>query len=277
MKYVKAPSGWSHADKNPFNPDGAYGPHWSCFCLHDSETDQFFTGAAGNGLFSARFGRRVDHLENRLIDFLRYENSHGRTVILSFPEDVDIDGFVARALSRTPDANTVRSNDPLVVVHSTTMDAWESISAEGRLRAASRRDVERCQAPDSSELSEVARYYRGEPAECGDYVMLGGVGGTSPEAVLASKQAGRFVLDEDAIHEPGVRLYFDNHRIITDGLGTRDGVHLIKVYQHLPLTPYLLAAISVDDVQLENNAQMWTPRTFVAKANEAFSDKGIHW
>ena len=107
--------------------------------------------------------------------------------------------------------------------------------------------------------------------------MLGGVGGTSPEAVLASKQAGRFVLDEDAIHEPGVRLYFDNHRIITDGLGTRDGVHLIKVYQHLPLTPYLLAAISVDDVQLENNAQMWTPRTFVAKANEAFSDKGIHW
>lgn len=86
-----------------------------------------FTGQSGNGPFSARLGRSVENLENRLIDFLLYENAPGRTVILSFPEDIDIDAFVVRALSKTPATNVVRPNDPEVVVHSTTIHAWKSI------------------------------------------------------------------------------------------------------------------------------------------------------
>ena len=50
-----------------------------------------------------------------------------------------------------------------------------------------------------------------------------------PEIVVASYQAGRFVMDGQASYAPGIRLYFDSHRIIRDGLGTRDGLHLIKV------------------------------------------------
>lgn len=276
MKYIKAPPEWSYTDGNPFTQDGSCGSEWSSFCLLDREDDQVFTGQSGNGPFSARFGRCVENLENHLIDFLRYENAHSRTVILSFPEGIDIDDFVARALSKTPVANVVRPNDPKVVVHSTTIHAWKSISADGELKAASWLGIERGQAHDVQEPSEIERYYQSEPPEYADYVMLGGMDSTASEMVLASNSAGCFVLDDNAVYEPGARLYFDNHRIITDGLGTRDGLHAMKVHIQLPLTPYLLAAITVDDIDPEGKVAMWTLRTFVDKANEAFRGKRLH-
>jgi hypothetical protein len=82
MKYRKAPPEWSYTDANPFTPDGSYGLAWSSFCILDKDDDQFFTGKCGDGPFSVRCGRRVAHLENRLIDFLHYENGQGRTAIL---------------------------------------------------------------------------------------------------------------------------------------------------------------------------------------------------
>lgn len=276
MKYIKAPAGWSYTDRNPFTQDGSYGSEWSSFCLLDRDDNQIFTGQSSNGPFSARFGRRVENLENRLIDFLRYENAHGRTVILSFPEDMDIDDFVAQALSNTPMVNIVRLNDPQVVVHSTTIYAWKSILADGELEAASRLGIERGQTHSSQELSEIERYYQSEPPEYADYIMLGGMDSTASEMVLASNSVGRFVLNDDAVYEPGARLYFDNYRIITDSLAIRDGLHVMKVHTQLPLTPYLLAAITVDDVDPESKVVTWTLKTFVEKANEVFRSKCLH-
>jgi hypothetical protein len=268
MKYVKAPPGWSYTDRNPFAREGACS-EWTSFCLLNKEDDQYFTGKSGDGPFSARFGRRVENLENRLIDFLRYENAHGRTVILSFPQDIDVDAFVARALSRTPEANIVRPGDPKVIVHSTALPAWESILADGELKAASLLGIERGQAHGAQGFSEIERYYQGEPSEYTDYIMFSGMGST-PEKVVASHKAGRFVSDENEVYEPGIRLYFDNHRIIADGLGTRDGLHLIKMHRRLPLAPYLLAAVSVQDLDPEGKIEAWTIRLFVERANEAF-------
>lgn len=269
MKYVKAPPGWSYTDRNPFAREGACS-EWTSFCVLDKEDDQFFTGKSGDGPFSARFGRRVENLENRLIDFLRYENAHGRTVILSFPKDIDVDDFVARALSRTPEVNIVRPDDPKVIVHSTTLPAWGSILADGELKAASLLGIERGQAHRTQGFSEIERYYQDEPPEYTDYIVFGGMDSTATEMVLASHNAGRFVCDDNAVYEPGVRLYFDNHRIIADSLGTRDGLHLIKVHRRLPLAPYLLAAVSVQDLDPENKIEAWTIRSFVERTNEAF-------
>jgi hypothetical protein len=76
------------------------------------------------------------------------------------------------------------------------------------------------------------------------------------------------VTDENATYEPGVRLYFDNHRIIEDGLGVRDGLHLMKVHRRLPLEPYLLAAVRAADLDPVREGG-WTLRSFVARANAA--------
>jgi hypothetical protein len=87
---------------------------------------------------------------------------------------------------------------------------------------------------------------------------------------VSSHQKGRIVTDEDAEYEPGVRLYFDGHRIIEDELGVRDGVHLLKVRDRLPLEPYLRAAIGVPDVDQGGTVPAWTPRRFLDRANAHF-------
>ena len=231
-----------------------------------------FTGQSGKGPFSARFGRGVKNLQNRLSDFLKYENTHGRRVILSFPEDIDGKDFVGQALFNTPSANLVRPDDPEIIVHSTTLTAWENIHSCGMLKAASLLRIKSSRVGKPQELSEIEHYYQTEPSEYADYIMFGRMDCVVPEMVLASKRAGRFMLDQNGPYEPGVRLYLNNQRIISDGLGTRDGLHLIKVFEQLPLKPYLLAVISVKDADPENKIKEWTPGTFVKKSNQTFGN-----
>jgi len=170
-------------DANPFTPDGSYGLEWSCFAILDVDDDQCVTGKSGSGPFSARFGRRFEHLKTDLIDFLRHENAQRRTVILSFPQDIDIDDYVANALSTTPDPDTVRSTDPEIIVHSTTAGAWEKIKADGQLKAAS----ELPRHPHRANLkNEVERYLENEPPEYREYIMFGTIASTNPEHIVAS-------------------------------------------------------------------------------------------
>jgi hypothetical protein len=267
VAYKVAPPCWSYTDANPFTTDGSYGLAWSAFCILDRDDDQFYTGQVGDGPFSVRCGRRVAHLEHRLIDLLHYENAHGRLVILQFPKDLDVDAFVAHALAQTPPAGVVRPDDPAFIVHSTALAAWDSIRADGLLKAASGLEA-RPRLLDPS--SELGRYLQHEPPEYGDYIMFGELGSTTPEKIVASYRAGRFMLDDDAVYEPGVRLYFDNHRIIRDRRITRDGLHATKVYRQLPLSPYLLAAIRVVDLDPHREIEAWTPRAFAVRADQAF-------
>jgi hypothetical protein len=267
MSYLKAPPGWAYTDANPFTPDSSYGAGWSGFCILGQDDDQFTTGKSGAGPFSARFGRRVEHLATRLIDFLRYENAQGRTVILSFPDDINIDGFVAQALSQMPGPGVVRPEDPEIIVHSTTREAWRNIRADGWLKAASELS-QQGRIVDPS--SEVGRYLEHEPPEYREYIMFGTIASTTPEKIVASYQAGRFILDDEAIYEPGARLYFDHHRMIADHRITRDGLHIAKVHKQLPLAPYLLAVIGVEEIDPQREVKLWTPRLFVERSDAAF-------
>jgi hypothetical protein len=269
--YIHAPAGWSCTDPNPFTDDGGYGHAWSAFCIEDRDDGQFFTGRSDQGPFCARFGRGVDHLENRLADFLRYECAHGRKVILSFPDELDGDGVAARALARTPAPSVVRVGDPEMIVHSTTHRAWASIRADGELRAASQLTRGDDHSPELVMPSEVMRYYEAEPPEYADYIMFGKIHEIGPEVVVASRAAGRFVVDPDATYKPGIRLYFDHHRLIRDGLATRDGLHTTKVHHRLPLTPYLLAAVSAADLDPGGRMAPWTLRAFVEKSNASIA------
>jgi hypothetical protein len=263
-RYIKAPAGWSPTDPNPFTDEGSYGQAWSAFVIEDRADGQFITGRSGQGPFCARFGKGVSCLENRLADFLRYECAHGRTVILSAPADIDVDRFVASALDVTPPPDVVRSHDSHIIVHSTTQRAWASIRVAGALLAASQLEGGSSAAgPELDPPSEVLRYYQDEPAEYADYIMFAEIGQIGPERVVASRAAGRFVMDPDAIYTPGVRLYFDNHRLIKEGRGTRDGLHTLKVHQRLPLYPYLLRAVSVEDIDPEGERVSWTLRAFM--------------
>ena len=266
MIYLKAPPGWDETQPNPFTPDGSYGPEWSCFRIVD-EPGERSCNYRKSGPYCWLPNRDVPGLETRLADFLRYETSHGRKVIVSCLPGTDEDTFVARALQNTPDESAVRSTDPRWLVHSTPRTSFDQINACGELRSCARLRKEGINIP------WIGLFEIGEPEDYGEYVMFGDIQRIGSEWVVASQNKGTMICEEDVPYEPGVRLYFDAHSIIRDGLAVRDGLHLIKVHDHLPLSPYLLAAIGVSDVDPSGKVPVWTPRTFLDRTNECFASR----
>lgn len=261
LSWRLAPTGWTPADANPWVTGGTYGPTWSCFRLTDADDDQVRNGLQVNGLYVAAFGRRTPHLPDRLGDFLRYEASHGRTVIVAgLPETAVV---AALAADRPPAA--VRSYDARWLVHSTPRAAWELIAQCGELRAAA------YLAPPAAGKPTLGQALVGDPPDYAEYVALGPLEALGPEFVLACRQAGRMLPDPEAVYEPGVRLYFDAHRIISAGLAVRDGLHTLKVRARLPLAPYLVAALGVPDVPPLAGGESWTTTHFRDCANAVFA------
>lgn len=234
----------------------------------DADDDIIVNGTGDTGLYCFLAGRKVQNLETRLADFLRYENAHGRKVILSFPPDFAADELVRRTLEYVPDVTRIRPDDPRWLVHSTSVPAWERIRACGELRSLARlrRGGIEARGVGVSEFRE--------PDDYADYVMFCGHDHIAAEHVVASQAAGRIITEEDTPYQPGVRLYFDAHRIILDGLAVRDGLHILKVHDHLPLHPYLITTIGVSDIDPEREIPVWTPRTFLDQANERFASIG---
>jgi len=304
--YHIAPLGWTENEPNPFTPDGSYGPEWSVFRLRDEDDYNIINGRQGGpagpycflpgrGVLDAeaRYGEIVraepfrgcrimmpippgvspegfigscyTGIETRLADFLKYENAHGRKVIVSFPPDTD--AVVTQALAETPDRSEIRPDDSRWWVHSTPLPNWEKIQACRELRSHARLRQEGLSQPG------VGLFAFGEPVDYAEYVMLAWALAVAPEHVVSSQQKGRLITEEDTPYEPGVRLYFDGHRIIRDGLAVSDGLHLLKVHDHLPLDQYLVAAISAGDADPTDEVETWTPWTFLNASNEYFIER----
>ncbi|MCE5237663.1 hypothetical protein LLH23_04135 [bacterium] len=263
VDWFHAPPGWSPDQPNPFSPDGAYGAGWSCFRLTDDDDDWLRNGCEPSGLYVVRLGRRCEHITRRLGDFLRYECAHGRRVIVAGTAEISPEALVARALAETPEPDLLRDDDPPWMVHSTTPEAWAAIEACGELRAFA---ILR----GGTAQRAIGEALLNDPPDYAEHIALGEIEKIGPEFVVACRQAGRMLPDPDTEYEPGVRLYFDAHRIIRDGLAVRDGLHTLKVRDRLPLNPYLAAAIGPADVPPLPDGERWTTTRFRDCANEAF-------
>lgn len=80
----------------------------------------------------------------------------------------------------------------------------------------------------------------------------------------------------DGSYGPGwscfrIREKADGRRLIHDGLIIRDGLHDMKVYDRLPLDPYLIAAVTPADLDPDRTVAAWTPRSFCQAALEYYS------
>ncbi|MHB9027034.1 MAG: hypothetical protein ACYC7E_23100 [Armatimonadota bacterium] len=262
--YHIAPFGWTHEDPNPFTADGSYGPGWSCFRVRDEDA-WGVNRRWPNGLFAFVVGRNWPHdLASGVADFIRYESIHGRQCIIGVPEDMGR-AFVERALAETPNWSVVRPDDPKWLVHSTTAQGWAAIQACIELRSQARLRWEGVAMPN------LGGDWLGEPADYADYIILATAGAMAPEFVVASRNANRLHTEPDTPYTPGARLFFDGHRLIRDGLIVRDGLHGAKVHDHLPLDPYLVAAVTPADLDPEGEVTAWTPKSFCLAALEYFS------
>jgi len=260
MKYYKSPAGWTPVAPNPFSTDGRYGSEWTCFRIDGVNRTNCCCGGGKNGPFTFILGADTPDLKCSLADFLRYNKLHKRNVIISCPESIDLDVFIEQALAETPDEKCVRSSDPRWVVHSTTLAAWSDIRQDGMLKSFA------LLREEGKQTIGLGIEKLGDPPDFANYVMLGSMEAVSPEIVVASRVKNQIIDDADRPYEPGVRIYIDNHLIIRDGLTVRDGLHNTKVRKSLPLSPYMAAAITAEDLP----QQTWCPRTFSKAANNFF-------
>lgn len=257
MIYI-ADSSWLPTSDNPFTNNGQYGIEWSAF-IYDNDISSFTNVYAGALLYVLRFSPNADKNHIRLFDFLNYESLYGRNVIIKTYEGTN----VKKLLEEYNTANheiTFRCADAKYMVHSTLISNWSSIKNDNAVLSPN------ALRNNGKSIVEIGLNDLLEPLDYSDYVMLGELKGCS-EIVVNSRQKGYVCLDPDDIYTPGIRLYFDVKKIIDDKICIRDGLHLLKVRDRLPLEPYLIASITADDFPKDI---VWTPNLFTKMANQLF-------
>lgn len=263
MIYI-ADSNWLPTKKNPFETNGEYGEGWSAF-IYDLEIPYFTNVYFDAKLHTVRFSPKADENNERLFDFLNYELSYQRNVIFKVSKGMNAESIIRKFRAASNDIK-YRKSDMEYMVHSTTKSAWRMINEAGALlspNALKERGIK---------INEIGLEPMHEPKDYSDYIMLDVPNGCG-ELVVNSRNLGYVCIDPNINYQPGVRLYFDMKKMIADRIIRRDGLHLAKVKDRLPLEKYLIAAITPDDFDV---TIQWTPTLFTEKANQLFKDNYLN-
>jgi len=169
--YVVQPD-WTPEANNPFTIDGSYGVDWSSF-VYDTAVDGYSNVRSNAKVYSLTVNPETDKNNERLFDFVRYETSYNRKVIIRFPNEIR-DLVLERLNSmdyEQVDKKAIRSSDSRWLVHSTTKQAWEEIQKTEALLSPTRLRRE------GKEVNEIGLKALLEPTEYSDYIMLDGLNG----------------------------------------------------------------------------------------------------
>lgn len=227
--------------------------------LSDSDDYEMIVGPAG-GVYTARVSRkRYAQWAFSMMDFIGFHESAGNMPqVLAAEQAVE----EARALygGHCFDERALRPWESPVMVHSTTPDGYEGIMRDGCLR--SWHDLH--SSGNIAEREPIGAVL-GDPAALKQYIMLGG--GRSTEIVVASREAGKLVMDENAVYRPGARLYLNARKLAADGLLVRDGCHRMA-RGRIPLDTYLIKAVTASDVPADAD----TPAKFADAADRVYEE-----
>lgn len=259
MIYITEP-GFEPKHINPFT-DERYTDDWIVFCLTNSTNYEITNGRGNSSVYTLKVSKKCKQWEFNLMDFIEYENSYCKNMILSVDEEDLIKAKEAYENHHYNEA-FLRGNEPRVLIHSTTMENWEKIKTDGCLKSWNILKKE-----GSNYMDKPIGELLGDPKDYSDYIMFSN-GNVSSEVVVLSKENNKIIMDEKMKYKTGARLYFDIEKIAKDGLLVRDGCHL-KVKGMLPLDKYLIWTATWENLNLENKYS--TPENFTKIANETFN------
>lgn len=197
------------------------------------------------------------------MDFITYENYHGRTVIAFLTKEQMDEVLDIYGISTFKD-KWLREHEPTILVHSTLLDFWHKILEDKKL--VSFRNL-------SNYLEKnlgLGYYLLNEPIDYADYIMLCSMTDPVGELVVATREQRKIINDVKTIFTPGVRLYFNAKLIAQDGLLVRDGTHY-KVKEQLPLDKYLVDFVIVE--KLSSTGYKYSIMDFIRLSNEYFNSK----
>lgn len=251
---------WTPADLNPFSLDGEYGYKWSSF-VYNENISQYTNSYPNAKVYSLSVNPDIDENFEKIVDFISYESYYNRNIILCVPERIrEILKVTLFENKFSITSKEIRNSDNRWLVHSTTNELWKKIKLSGSLLSPN------MLRSKGETIHEIGLKELLEPSDYSDFVMLDIMNGCG-ELVVNSRQLGFVCLDANIEYKPGVRLYFDAHKIIKDGLAIRDGLHILKIKNSLPLDKYLVLAI--DQSFFEN--KKWTPSSFTDQSNNFFN------
>lgn len=248
---------WIPSDGNPFSDTGEYGSNWSAF-IYDEKAKYYAQIETGAKLFAIRVSSRMDEDYERLNDFVSYEIKYNRNVIINV--NIEAKHRIDQLFHLQKNNKNIRKTDPRWLVHSTTLDSWQSIKKDKFLYSPA--ELKR----RGYIINEIGLKHFLEPEDYSEYIMLDKLSGCS-ELVVNSRQLGYVCTDTNMLYDPGVRLYFDAYKMIEDGLAERDGLHILKVEKQLSLEKYLKMVVT-EDLALET--MKWTPTIYTEWANQYF-------
>lgn len=254
-----ANSEWTPLHANPYSVDGRYGENWSAF-IYD-ELIQYYSNVVENTkVYCLKVSPDLDKDFQRIKDFVYYEAGYYRNVIIKVNEKLKPIIQQVLSIKDLKNGTVIRKSDHRWLVHSTTKESWKEIQESGCLYAPS--EMKR----KNIIVNEIGLKALMEPRDYSDYIMLDILNGCG-EIVVNSRQLGYVCTDPNLPYNPGVRLYFDGHKIIKDGLAVRDGLHILKVKNKLPLNKYFKMAITED---MSLSKEIWIPTTYTEWTNEYF-------
>lgn len=226
--------------------------------------DSFYIFSGGNDfVFRLAISKKCDDWKYRIFDFIEYELSHDKQIIISI-NNKDYEDAKKAYKGHSFTDNFLRKHEKRILVHSTTLSgfnsilhdemlkSWHILKSEGKIK----------------ETYPIGKFL-GDPIEYSDYIMFTN-GGVTGEIIINSKMKSEIAMNIDEEYHPGARLYFDAELIANDGLLVRDGAHL-KVKDILPLDKYLLWYATIDNINL-NQLQI-TPANFSKTADMEFENQ----
>lgn len=248
---------------NPFDNNNPYNNNWVIFKLIDEHPNFImYTGKWEKNIFHAILTKKCVGWEYRIMYFINYEIEYNKNIIISVTQN-DLNSAKRIYDNGNSNKGKLRYYEPKVLIHSTSLDCWESIKQSNCLKSWNILRKENI-LTEEKPIGNIL----GDPHDYSDYVMLGR--GVTCEIVVASKQKGKIDMDINAPYKPGIRLYFDAERIANDGLLVRDGFHF-KVKDILPLSKYLIWSSTSQSLDLENCEV--TPSIFAKHADDVFEEK----
>lgn len=250
--------------ENSINPitGTLYDETWVILILTNSTYYQKKTGSSNGCAYTIKVSRNTcNDWAMAIGDFVGFCEANGKNAILVMSV-IELATALEAYEGHSYNETLLRDNEPTIFVHSTPMNNWEMIKQDGMLKCWSKLKKENIvdeEQPIGSRL--------GDPIDFSDYIMFGG--GVTGEIVVNSKQLGFIEMDTNVNYLTGARLYFDGKKMAEDGLIIRDGCHL-KVKDTLPLNPYLICALTWEDIGLES--QTSTPKTFTEMCDSRFAN-----
>jgi len=235
--------------------------NWIRFCLVDTDDYTKFTGI-DRGLFTLKISKRTcKNWAFDLGDFLGFEQSLGRRIILEITRE-EFELALGVYAGRSYEEKVLRDGEPTVLIHSTSWWSWGCIEESGFLKSwheVKREFVDFEGEPIGAQLGDLVDYR--------DFIMFSD-GHVMAEVIVASKQKGYIEMDIHQEYETGARLYFDAEAMARDGLLIRDGAHLPKVKDSLKVADYLIWVSTW--VELGLVSQVSTPAEFTNASNARF-------